>query len=65
MAKLSLNIVKYRPTQISKVFDKYRQISSRFMTHSIEFQMLTKDAASKIKTKKKKKLKKLKKLKTQ
>ena len=43
-------IVKYRSTQISKVFDKYRQISSRFMTYSIEFQMLSKDAASKIAT---------------
>ena len=43
-------IVKYRSTQISKAFDKYRQISSRFMTYSIEFQMLSKDAASKITT---------------
>ena len=43
-------IVKYRSTQISKVFDKYRQISSRFMTYSIEFQMLSEDAASKITT---------------
>ena len=45
-------IVKYRQnrsTQISKIFDKYRQISPRFMTHSIEFKMLSKDAASKIK----------------
>ena len=49
IAKLSLNIVKYRLSQVSKVFDKYRQISSRFMTYSIEFQMLSKDAASKIK----------------
>ena len=43
-------IVKYRSTQISKVFDKYRQISSRFITYSIELQMLSKDAASEIKT---------------
>ena len=50
MPKLSLNITKYRSTQISKVFDKYRQISSRFMTYSIEFQMLSKKAASKITT---------------
>ena len=35
---------------MSKVFDKYCQISWRFMTHYIEFQMLSKDAASKIKT---------------
>ena len=35
---------------MSKVFDKYRQISSRFMTYSIEFQMLSKDAACKITT---------------
>ena len=49
IAKISLNIVKYRSTQISKVFDKYRQISSRFMTYSTEFQMLSKDAACEIK----------------
>ena len=47
--KLSLNIVKYRSTQISKFFDKYRQMSSRFRTYSIEFQMLSKDAVSEIK----------------
>ena len=34
---------------MSKVFDKYRQISSRYMTYYIEFQMLSKDTASKIK----------------
>ena len=50
MVKLSLNIVKYRSAQISKVFDKYREVPSRFMTCSIEFQMLSKEAASKIKT---------------
>ena len=50
IAKLLLNITKYRSTQISKVFDKYRQISSRFMMYSIKFQMLSKDAASKITT---------------
>ena len=47
IAKLSLNIVKYHSTQMSKVFDKYRQILSRFMLYSIEFQMISKDAASK------------------
>ena len=31
-------------------FYKYRQISPGFMTYSIEFQMLSKDPASKIKT---------------
>ena len=41
-------MTKYRSTQISKVFDKYSQISSRFMTYSTEFQKLSKDAASKI-----------------
>ena len=47
--QISLNIVKYRSTQISKVFDKYRQISSMLMTYSIEFQVISKDAASKVK----------------
>ena len=46
VAKFSLNIVKYRSTQISKVFDKYRQISLRFMTDSVEFQTISKDAVS-------------------
>ena len=45
--QILLNIVKYRSTQILKVFGKYRQISSMFMT--IEFQVISKDAASKIK----------------
>ena len=48
VVKYREDIVKYRQvslTQISKVFDKYRQISSRFMTYSIEFQMLSKDAS--------------------
>ena len=50
IAKLSLNITKYRSIQISIVFDKYRQVSSRFITYSIEFQMLSKGTASKITT---------------
>ena len=50
IAKLSLNIVKYRSTPISNIFDKYCQITSRFMTHSIEFQVFSKDATSKVKT---------------
>ena len=41
-----LDIVKYRVTEISKVFYKYRQISLEFMTNSIELQMLSEDAAS-------------------
>ena len=39
-------IVKYRASEISKVFDNYRQISSGFMTNSIELHMLSEDAAS-------------------
>ena len=50
IAKLSLNITKYRSIQISIVFDKYRQVSSRFITYSIEFQILSKGTASKITT---------------
>ena len=50
--QVSPNIVKYRQISFnskSKVFDKYRQISSIFMTYSIELQVISKDAASKIK----------------
>ena len=39
-------IVKYRATKTSKVFDNYCQISSEFMTDSIELQILSEDAAS-------------------
>ena len=39
------DIVKYCATEISKVFDNYRQISSEFMTNSIELQMLSEDVA--------------------
>ena len=35
------DIVKYRATEILKVFNNYRQISSEFMTNSIELQMLS------------------------
>ena len=38
--QISLNIVKYRSIQISNVFDNYRQISSGFMTNSIEFRCI-------------------------
>ena len=44
-------IVKYLSTEISKVFDNYRQVSSEFMTNSIELQMLSEDAASETRTK--------------
>ena len=45
--QISLNIaVKYRLTEISKVFYNYREISSDFMTNSIELQMLSEDATS-------------------
>ena len=46
IVKLLLNIVKSCSTQISK--DKYRQISSRFITYSINLQILPKDTANKI-----------------
>ena len=36
---------------MSKVFNNYRQMSSEFMTNSIELQMLAEDAASYTKTK--------------
>ena len=48
---ISPDIVKYRSTEISKVFYKYRQISFEFMTNSIEIQMLSKYAASEKRTK--------------
>ena len=35
------DIVKYRATEILKVFNNYRQISSEFMTNSIKLQMLS------------------------
>ena len=45
--QISLNIaVKYRLTEISKIFYNYREISSDFMTNSIELQMLSEDATS-------------------
>ena len=43
---MSPDIVKYYATGISTVFNNYRQISSEFMTNSIELQMLSEDAAS-------------------
>ena len=43
---ISPDIVKYYATELSKVFNNYRQISSEFMTNSIELQMLSEDAAS-------------------
>ena len=48
IVKLLLNIVKSCSTQISKVFDKYCQISSRFITYYIKLQILPKDTANKI-----------------
>ena len=42
----STRIVKYCSTEISKVFENYPQISSEFMTNSIELQILSEDAAS-------------------
>ena len=52
---MNVSVVRYRQIvvkyhQISKVFDKYCQISLSFMTYSIEFQMLSKDVASTITT---------------
>ena len=49
----SSDIAKYRQIFNSNIknSDNYRQIVSRFMTYSIEFQMLSKDATSKTKTK--------------
>ena len=45
--QISLNIaVKYRLTEISKNFYNYGEISSDFMTNSIELQMLSEDATS-------------------
>ena len=38
--------MKYRASEISKVFNNYRQILSGFMTNSIETNMLSEDAAS-------------------
>ena len=35
----SLDIVKYCATEISKISNSYRQISSEFMTNSIELQI--------------------------
>ena len=43
---ISPDIVKFCVTKISNVFNNYRQISSEFMTNSIELQMLSEDAAS-------------------
>ena len=48
---MSRHIVKYCATEMSKVFNNYRQMSSEFMTNSIELQMLAEDAASYTKTK--------------
>ena len=48
--KMDLRLFLPSGNKISKIFDKYCQISSRFTTHSIEFQLLSKDAASEIKT---------------
>ena len=43
---ISPDIVKYRLTETSKIFDNYLQISSEFMTNFIEVQMLSEDAAN-------------------
>ena len=37
-------VLSYCVTEISKVFNNYHQISSEFMTSSIEVQMLSEDA---------------------
>ena len=43
---MSPDLVKYRATEISKVFDNYRQKSSELLTNFIEFQFLSEDAAN-------------------